>query len=156
MKTIALIIMFMLFIIGCSEPINYLPEQLFEYKIEKRLQGDEALKFVNNLHFDNVTNQENEIGFYNDGKKDLIIYITHYKNQDEAKANELKMTEKISPQNSVFFAGKYIEIENEKVYQCYGMGQAHYVFSANGKLFWISVDAVSGQEFIKNYLALIH
>lgn len=144
-----------IFVIGCSKEINYLPETLFEYKLEKKLDGEEAKNFVNKLHFNEVTDLQNEIAFYQKENKNLTIYITHYNSQEEALKDEIKMTDKISPENSVFIAGKYFQVNNKNVYECFGMGQAHYVFSSNGKLFWISVDSVTGRDFLKNYLELI-
>lgn len=153
-NTVAFIIVIIL-LSACSNQVEYLPEELLGYKLENKLTGEEAKMFVNRLHFNDVTNLENEIGFYSDAEKELIIYITFYENQDLARQDELKMTKKISPQNSVFLAGKYIEIGSFEVYQCYGMGQAHYVFSKDGQLFWISVDSVTGKEFVQNYLKII-
>lgn len=143
------------FLMACSTEVDYLPFNLFDYELERRLEGEEANSFVNKLHFNPVTDHQNQIGFYKSGYKNLTIYITDYPDQISAEKDELKMTNKISHVNSVFVAGKYIKLNNKKIYECFGMGQAHYVFSANSKLFWISVDAVEGKDFVNNYLNTI-
>ena len=61
MKKYILHVTLFIFVIGCSKEINYLPETLFEYKLEKKLDGEEAKNFVNKLHFTPVF--------------DLLIYL---------------------------------------------------------------------------------
>lgn len=62
------------------------------------------------------------------------------------------MTEKISPENSVFVGGQTIDIDGKQVYRCFGMGQTHFVFAHKKQLIWISVNTVVANEFLSEYL----
>ena len=67
-------LLIVLFLISCSLDKNYLPEDFFGLHLTKRLTGNEAEEFINNLHFQNISELENEIGFY-EGKVGGQLYI---------------------------------------------------------------------------------
>jgi len=139
-----------IFLISCSLNSNYLPEDFFGLRLTKKLTGKDAKEFVNN-----VTNLENEIGFYHEKAGSAIIYITHYNTKETAKSDYEKMVKKISPENSVFIKPEYLKINGMEVYRCFGMGQSHYVFPYNKELFWISVDTHFGKKFVEEYLSYL-
>ena len=124
--TLTLVAILVSILAGCSPSKDYLPETLGEQTLSKRISGDEAREFVDNLHFQKVAAERNEIGIYDGGDRGpTTIYITYYGSSDNAEADYQKMTEKISPENSVFIAGEYMDIEGKQVYRCFGMGQTH-------------------------------
>ena len=141
-----------IFLISCSLNSNYLHEELFGLQLTKKLTGKDAKEFVNNLHFQSVTDLENEIGFYDGERGAALIYITHYNKKDDAEEDYKRMTEKISPENSVFIKPEYFQLNGMEIYRCFGMGQSHYVFPYNKELFWISVDTHFGKKFVEEYL----
>ncbi len=143
---------FFLLVYSCSNKEEYLPPDFFELQLKNKLSGDDAIEYVNKLHLQNVAADSNEIGFYNGFKGDAIIYISYYENEESALIEEKRMTEKISPENSVFFMGEYIDIEGKKIYRTYGMGQTHYVFSHGKELIWISLGTLWAEDFLKEYL----
>jgi hypothetical protein len=145
-----------IFLISCSPNKNYIPEDFFGLQLTKRLSGRDAKEFVNNLHFQTVTDLENEIGFYGGKAGNVIIYITHYNTKETAKSNYKKMVMKISPENSVFVKPEYLKIGGIEIYRCFGMGQSHYVFPYNKELFWISVDTHFGKRFVEEYLSYLN
>jgi hypothetical protein len=151
--TFTLIILFS--IIGCQQEKNLLPNEFFDLKLDKKLTGKRAIEFVNKLHFNPVTSEKNEIGFYSSSKGTAIIYITYYKNREQARRNYIKMTEKISPQNSVFIQGKTFELNGRIIYQTFGMGQTHFVFISSEKLFWVSLETIWAKSFLTSYLDFI-
>ncbi len=65
------------------------------------------------------------------------------------------MTEKISPENSMFVRGTYYTTNNKEIYTCLGPGQVHYVFSHKNLLFWISVDPNISKNFFNEYLNFV-
>lgn len=158
MKKLFLTVVFpLLFIISaCGSGTNYFPDKFFGLELTKRLSGKEAEKVVNKLHIDKVAGERNEIGFYKSDKGKATIYVTYYDDVVKPKKEELKMTKKISPENSVFIGGEYIEIKNEEVYRCFGMGQTHYVFTHQNVLLWISVDTHWAQDFLVEYINFIN
>ena len=62
------------------------------------------------------------------------------------------MVEKISPENSVFIYGGQVKDNDIVAYRYFGMGQTHFVFRYEKKLFWISVDTMIAKEFLKSYI----
>jgi len=145
-------LLMVIFLFSCSLNSKYLPEDFFGLRLTKKLIGKEGKEFVNNLHFQSVTDLENEIGFYDGNAGSAIIYITHYKTKEATKSNYKKMVKKISPENSVFVKPEYLNLGEMEVYRCFGMGQSHYVFHYNKELFWISVDTHFGKKFVEEYL----
>lgn len=144
-----------LFLFACSNQKEYLPESIYNLFFEQKLIGEEAENFVNKLHIQNVTDEENLIGFYEGEKGRALIYLTFYDKDADAENNYRKMTEKISPQNSVFIGGEYLTIDNTEIYRCFGMGQTHYVFYNNSILVWLSVETVWAEDFLKEYMAYL-
>ena len=145
-------LLIVVFFISCSLNSNYLPEDFFGLQLTKKLTGKEAKEFVNNLHFQSVTDLENEIGFYDGEAGSATIYITHYTTREAAKSNYEKMVKKISPENSVFIKPEYLQLGGMEVYRCFGLGQSHYVFPYKKELFWISVETHFGKKFVEEYL----
>ena len=140
---------------GCTPQKDYLPELFFGLSLQKRLDGVEAEEFVNRLHLQQVSSVRNEIGFYEGEKGKAVIYITHYDGPEQASVEERKMTGKISPENSVFVMGQYLDVDGKRVYRCYGMGQTHFVLSDRKQLFWISVDTMMAKAFLQAYLTYL-
>ncbi len=145
----------LLFLAGCSSKKEYIPEEFFGLKRIQFMTGDEAKKFIDRLHLQEVAPLNNEIGFYEGEDGSAIIYVTYYANNDIALEEEIKMTDKISPENSVFIEGSYFTEMNKNIYRCFGMGQTHFVFSQQNMLFWLSVETHWGQDFLKEYLTYI-
>ena len=144
-----------LLFISCSGDKNYIPQSFFELELDRKLIGDEAKEFVDKLHFQDVATMQNEVGFYSGEKGKALIYITYYQTDKEAEIDFVKMTEKISPENSVFIGGEYFEAKGYNVYKCFGMGQTHYVFYHENLLFWLSAETVWAEEFLNEYLEFI-
>ncbi|MBS3944838.1 MAG: hypothetical protein KGZ42_05025 [Melioribacter sp.] len=139
----------------CAKDPELLPNYFFELNLTRKLTGSEAKNFVNRLHFNSVTNEKNEIGFYGGVKGNAIIYVTFYENESVSIENYKKMTEKISPENSVFTYGAYSIVSGRNIYQTYGMGQTHYVFTSSNKLFWISAEPQWAQDYLTEYLKIL-
>ncbi len=137
---------------SCDTQEELLPSHFHGYTIKKKLIGKEARQFVDRLHFQNVATIENEIGFYESEQSSTVIYISRYASGKQAQSDFKKMTEKISPQNSVFIGGTFLELNGVNVYRCFGMGQTHFVFVHQKQLFWISVETTTGKEFLRKYL----
>lgn len=153
-KTIhTILIIFVL--LGCNDRKDFLPTNLFEYRLTNRLSGEAAKDFVNQIHFGEVTSTNSEVGFYEDKNIPAIIYVTEYESLSLAKKDFDKMTRKISPENSVFINGEYLNIKDKRIYRCFGMGQTHFVFYHKNYLFWLSVNTIGATYFLKSYLDYI-
>ena len=150
-----IIILFSLALIFCDRAADYLPEQFAGMERSNYLSGPAAKQFVDKMHHKSVTPENNEIGFYTGENGKATIYITHYLSNDEARAEYEKMIEKISPENSAFMGGEIMEIEGRSVYRCFGMGQTHFVFYRDKKLFWLSLNTMRANKLLGEYFALI-
>ncbi len=144
-----------IFLISCSERKENLPNKVGELNLVKTLSGDIAKNYINKLHFQPVTENENLIGFYENLSGNAIVYVTIYKSDKEAQSDFYKMTKKISPENSVFIYPEFFNYENNKIYKCFGMGMTHFVFSFNKKLYWISVDTHLAKSFFEKFYQAI-
>lgn len=142
---------------SCSGDGGYLPGVISGLTLKKAVTGAEAAKEVNKIHYNPVAGEkENEIGFYEGSENRATIYITYYKTEEEAQSDFGKMTQKISPQNSVFISPSFFDFQGYNIYRCFGMGQSHFVFVHKKALLWISADTVHGKEFLKEYLQIIN
>lgn len=155
MKRIIISALILLTLSFCAEEPETIPQEFSGLKLTKHLTGAEAINFVNRLHFNSVTSEKNEIGFYSGEKGNAIIYVTYYNDENTASDNYEKMTVKISPENSVFEKGSFMTVSGRRVYRTFGMGQTHYVFTISNKLFWISAETVWARKFLDEYIDLI-
>lgn len=152
-KTLAVVtILFLVGVIGCSKQEDYIPEVIKEQKLTKKITGEEAKGYVDHLHTGKVAAEKNEIGIYEGDRGKTTIYVSYYHSSQEAEEEGRKMTEKISPENSVFVGGQNIDIDGKQVYRCFGMGQTHFVFTHKKQLIWISVNTVVANKFLSEYL----
>ncbi len=141
---------------SCAGEKDLIPAEISGLKLEKKLTGDEARAFVDNLHFQAVAPSVNEIGFYEGGETPAMLYITHYSTKDTADYYFLKMAEKISPENSVFIRGEFMDVDGHNIYRCFGMGQTHFVFAKDRYLIWLSVDTIRGKDILSEYLSYLN
>lgn len=155
MKNILTLSFLTVLFISCSTNRDYLPEEFWGLKLNRKLTGNEAKDFVDRLHFQNVATEKNEIGFYTGAVGNAIVYLTYYSNEKTAEEDFRKMTEKISPENSVFVNGKFETVDDKQIYTCVGMGQVHYVFSHKKLLFWLSADPNFSRQFFEEYLSFV-
>lgn len=155
MKNSLLLFLITYFFISCSANRDYLPENFWGMKLNRKLTGKEAKDFVDKLHFQNVATEKNEVGFYSGLVGNAAIYITFYADDKSAYHDFRKMTEKISPENSMFVRGTYHNINNKQIYSCMGLGQVHYVFAHKNLLFWISADPGFSRQFLDEYMKLV-
>lgn len=135
----------------CSQKKEILPERINDLILIKTIDGNEAKEYINKLHFQPVSKNENIIGYYESLSGEAIVYITIYPDQKEAKIDFEKMTNKISSGNSVFVYPQFFDYEGNKIYKCFGMGMSHFVFSLNKNLYWISGDTHLAKDFFEEF-----
>lgn len=152
--SIFLVIPLLLFT-SCNTKIEYLPETLYGLQQVEKINGEKAKNFVNRLHFSNVTDTENKIGFYEGKPGKATLYLTIYSDETKARLDEEKMTNKISPSNSVFSPVMYRTIKGKVVGYTFGMGQKHFIFSHDNILFWISAENDWADKFLNYYFEYV-
>lgn len=139
-------------VVACSSAPDPLPEEIYQFKLHQKMIGEEASTYLDKMHLGQVSAPENAIGFYRGEKGSATLYVSYYANPELARSNWQKMTHKISPENSVFIEGTYLDIQGKRIYRCFGMGQTHYVFTHHQQLFWLSVETLIASEFLSEYL----
>lgn len=135
----------------CSKKKDILPDKVGDLILVKTITGEEAKNFINQLHFQPVTENENWIGYYENMSGQAIVYVTVYKRNEDAISDFDRMTKKISPENSVFVYPEFFNYNDNKIYKCFGMGMTHYVFALNQNLYWISVDTHLAKNFFEGF-----
>ncbi|NWG27813.1 MAG: hypothetical protein HXY48_04680 [Ignavibacteriaceae bacterium] len=150
-----LLIFAVLIFSGCSLKKDYLPEQITSLKLQKEMKNEEAKKILVKLHRRDVLPSENEIGFYEGPNSSAIVYVSRYNSIHEAQNESKRMTEKISPENSVFYGGQNIFFDGKSLYRCFGLGQIHFVFTDRESLIWVSVNPESAEKFLREYLRFL-
>lgn len=144
-----------IFFFSCSVKKEYLPAKVNQLNLVKTITGVEAKDHINKLHFQPVTDYENMIGYYENNSGSAVVYLTIYKDGREANRDYIKMTNKISPENSVFIYPQFFDHLGNKIYKCFGMGMTHYVFIVDKRLYWISVDTFMAEDFFKQFYNLV-
>lgn len=145
-----------LLFIQCSQLKNPLPDKVNNLQLVKLIEGEEAKQYINKLHFQPVTDNENFIAFYKDLSGSAIVYLTLYPDIERALNDFQKMTKKISPENSVFTSPEFFTYRGEVIYKCLGMGMVHYVFVKNKSLYWVSEDFHLADSFFKSFYQLTY
>ncbi len=140
----------------CSFIKEPFPQQISHLTLKHKLEGDEAKEFVDKLHFNTVASENNQVAFYESVEGMAVIYISQYNDEERAQKNFTRMIQKISPKNSVFTGGEYIDFSKMKVYHLLGMRQSHYVFPYNNRLYWISADTSIAKRFVEDYISYIN
>jgi hypothetical protein len=140
------------FIILACARTDAIPDQILDFKLTKTLSGEEAKILVDKIHFNEVAPDNNRIGFYSNSTHQSTIYVTFYANSDIAQKEWKRMTDKISPENSVFIMASVFKHDGKDVYRCFGMGQTHFVFSFESMLIWISTETTKANSFLNAYI----
>lgn len=158
MKKFSSLFLFLVILIfsSCSRSKEPLPEEVYQLSLVKTISGQEAKDYINKLHFQPVTENENLIGHYENVSGSAVVYVTLYKTNSEAENDFVNMTKKISPENSVFIYPQFFDYKGNKIYKCFGMGMTHYVFVADKKLYWISVDTHLAKNFFNEFYKLVY
>ncbi|MBN1301213.1 MAG: hypothetical protein JW995_08335 [Melioribacteraceae bacterium] len=154
MKKIIAVVLLLLSI-SCGGP-EYMPPEIHSLKLVNKITGADAAAYVNKIHYGDVAGERNEIGFYSGKEGEATLYLTYYNSKEEAVQDEKKMTEKISPLNSVFINGSFIEINDKRFYRTFGMGQTHFIFSSSNVLIWFSAETVVAKKLLIRYLEYIN
>ncbi len=150
-KTFVLIILLAIATVACGQKKSYVPKSILQYQLTRLLQGEEAKAFINKLHFKRVAPVESMVGFYKNGEKQGIVYVTVYQDSQQAQKDWQTMVDKISQGNEVFVQGAVMEIDGNEVFRCFGLGQTHFVFTHKNALIWLQVETIGAEKLFRDY-----
>jgi hypothetical protein len=137
---------------SCTRPDTFLPDEIFGYKLSDKITGEQAKKMVDQLHFREVSPSFNEIGFYHKESGPLTVYVSRYRNSEEADSVLQKMSRKIIQDKQVFILGDYITFQDQKMFRCFGLSQTHFIFIRGRYLIWMSVNTIKAMDILEAYL----
>jgi hypothetical protein len=132
-----LVVLFSLALLGCSAPTHLeTPEKVGEKERSKIISRKKAARVVNRLHGLSVAPDASIIVEYGREKKD-VLYISRYRNQDDANKILHLMVGKIaSAEKGPFHHLMQIRKYKDKVYMTLGMGAIHYIYLSNNSILW--------------------
>lgn len=125
---------------------DLLPSELGGLRRMAHEDGGRASEIINAMHGKGVTPKENLIGVYRGTGATAVLYISVFQTEQQSRTEFLAMAAAIGAGNPVFTRCRSVEIEGRQMSCCSGMDQAHYFFSAGGRLFWLAVDSTVAER----------
>jgi hypothetical protein len=148
---LVIVLAMMLFVVfWSSEP--ELPQNLGDLNLTKALEGEEAAKVIDHLHGKGVSPHSNRIGIYGGKAGNAMLYLSSYTTEIESRKALEQMKSGIAGGHPVF--GHYLEreISGRLVSFCLGLGQVHYFFGHENRIYWLAVDGGMAQGAIIDLL----
>jgi hypothetical protein len=141
-------------ILNCScsnESFNF-PDQISGLHVIEKIAGKEAVAYIDNLHQKPIAPAVNEIVKYQFENAEALIYLSYYETPKAAISDKDNMISKLNSTRTPFIMGETIEINERKVYRCFGLGQTHYILQAGSNLFWVSVTTIKANQFMTEFI----
>lgn len=138
---------------GCTgNPEIKVPDRLGNLKRTMLITGEEAIQVINQMHGLPVASEVNFIAEYGEDPKDLL-YVTSYKNADEAEKFLLQMVTKLQAANSGPFSHLHaLKSYGKSVYVTLGLGAIHYIYRSSRYLLWLHTYQNFGRELPENLI----
>jgi hypothetical protein len=130
-----------------------LPKSILQLRLTEEIRGKQAQEMVDAMHKKSVTPDENVIGTYfsTDGSAKLYMFL--YNSRTIAEGQFKKMIDLMRLEKGAFSHFQELQVQNEKVYLCLGLNQAHYFFLLEKDIYWWAVDLqiaqASMQELVR-------
>jgi hypothetical protein len=128
------------------------PGELGSLRLIRSVTGDDARAVVDRLHGMTVSQRQNSIGFFSGENGLATVYVSTYLTAEEARSVERGMAGRIGAGNGVFGHYHRATVEGKDVSICYGVGQAHFFYSAGRRLYWLSADMPVAFEAVRALL----
>ena len=116
------------------------PKLLGTLSLAQSIAGSDARVLVNKLHGRAVTPQDNVVGTYKGDEGSATLYVSYYPSADSARNVSLAMANRIATGLAPFEHFRTFEEGRNPVFMCLGLGQAHFFFVCNQRLYWLASD----------------
>jgi hypothetical protein len=116
------------------------PDSLGPLKLAQAISGGDARLVVDRMHGHGVTPAENVVGTYRGEDGAATIYISYYPTPDSASSASDAMARRIEAGSSPFGHFRVYEMGTSPVFMCIGLGQVHFFFACQNRLYWLSAD----------------
>ena len=135
-----------------KEDTNYLPKKLGELSLTKIIQNEEASSIINKMHGKKLSDCENIIAYYGSKNSSNTLYVSVYKNAEEAKTNLMNKAIKMAKGTSVFSPLNHSKMGDNVHFQTEGMGLKHYFYRIDNILIWWQVELDKAKETYNDLL----
>ena len=143
---------FLLYVSCSGNPEVQAPDRLGDLKRTALITGSEAIQVINQLHGLPVAGQINFIAEYGEDPKDLL-YVTSYKNADEAENFLTQMISKMQSSTGGPFSHLHaLKSYGKSVYVTLGLGAIHYIYRSSRYLLWLQTYQNFGRELPENLM----
>ncbi|MCX6133863.1 MAG: hypothetical protein NTU47_08625 [Ignavibacteriales bacterium] len=132
-----------------------LPTRLGPLKLSDRMQGQAARSFINRMHDKNITPKNSIMGRYREGNDEASLYVSIYTTQSSAAEASKRMTRLIKAGHRVFSRYKQLTHGKIEVGQCEGLGQTHFFFQHQKRLYWLSADPRCSDVTLQSLLKFV-
>ncbi len=150
---LALIVLIALMLLPWNVAPEYrLPTSLGSLSLREQVSGSEALEIINKLHEKSVTPDQNVIGRYTSDRGEATLYVSVYEADTDPERDFQKMKNSIRGGGTPFAHVREVSVEGTEIAFCLGLGQVHYFFHRQTKLFWLAVDPPIADETLLHLL----
>lgn len=133
-----------------------LPQSILQLRRIEEIRGKQAQEIVDRMYNKSVTPDENVIGTYFSTDGIAKLYISLYDSRTIAEGQFEKLTNLFHQEGSAFSHFRELQVQNEKVYFCLGLGQAHYFFVHEKDIYWWAVDLQIAQASIQELVRIVN
>jgi len=141
---------------ACSSASSGLPQELGGLRLRECIGGEEARELINQLHHKGVSSGEDFVGQYVGKEGNATLYLSVFEHPADASGTMERMTTGIENSRFPFTDLKHHPIPpNKKIKMCLGLGQAHFFFPDDRRLYWLSVDVPIAESTLTHLLVAI-
>src|SRR3989338_6388163 len=120
--------------------LSFVPSSICSLNLQEVISGSQAQQILNAMHDKSVTPASSQIGRYRGTEGEAALYVSAYGSVSEASEAGLKMRRRIDDGNTIFSHVREVSLGGKNITMCLGLGQAHYFFSEDERLYWLAVD----------------
>lgn len=129
-----------------------IPNQIGSYSLTTKMEGDEAIQHISQLHGKDIQIKNGYILEYqNDNQEFSVVWISESTSENEAKKLFNKMN-KLMDQSKMYSDHQIIEVDGSTIQYVFGMDMDNYYYQKGSQVIWISVPMDVNQKFIKIWL----
>jgi hypothetical protein len=129
-----------------------IPSKIGSYSLTMKLEGDEAMQQISQLHGKDIDIKAGYIIEYqNDDQAPAMVWISESSDENEATKLFNKMN-KLMDQSKMYSDHRTVKIDGTSVEYVFGMDMDNYYYQKGSQVIWITVSMDENQEFIKSGL----
>lgn len=118
---------------------SLVPNSLHGLALVERRSGSDAASLIQRLHDRSVAPVKSEIGSYDSGEMQAVVYVSRFESAEDAGTALIDMAEGIGTGSSGFGHHESVTIAGVEVHRVVGHGQLHYFFARATDVTWLSV-----------------